>query len=73
LESFLKWAVDVRLLCNGHGLHVPKPIREARRGPRWLDRREQHWFMRAVEYEGTCEHNSQCSVGKISVTSPRAK
>jgi integrase/recombinase XerC len=52
LKSFLNWAVDVRLLRNGHGLRVPKPIREARRGPRWLDRREQHRLMRAVEHEG---------------------
>src|SRR6266699_5571918 len=52
LKSFLNWAVDVRLLRSGHGLRVPKPIREARRGPRWLDRREQHRLTRAVEHEG---------------------
>jgi site-specific recombinase XerD len=52
LKSFLHWAVDVRLLRNGHGLRVPKPIREARRGPRWLDRREQHRLLRAVEQAG---------------------
>ena len=52
LKSFLHWAVDARLLRNGHGLRVPKPIREARHGPRWLDRREQHRLMRAVEHEG---------------------
>ena len=51
LKSFLNWAVDVRLLRNGHGLRVPRRIREARRGPRWLDRREQHRLMRAVEHE----------------------
>jgi site-specific recombinase XerD len=52
LKSFLNWAVDVRLLRRGHGLRVPRAIREARRGPRWLDRREQHRLMRAVEHEG---------------------
>jgi integrase/recombinase XerC len=52
LKSFLNWAVNVRLLRNGHGLRVPRSIREARRGPRWLDRREQHRLMRAVEHEG---------------------
>ena len=31
---------------------MPKLIREARRGPRWLDRREQHRLMRPVEHEG---------------------
>jgi site-specific recombinase XerD len=52
LKSFLKWAVDVRLLRTGHGLRVPQSIREARHGPRWLDRREQHRLIRAVEHDG---------------------
>lgn len=49
LKSFLHWAVDVRLLRGGHGLRVPTPIREVRGGPRWLDHREQHRLLRAVE------------------------
>src|SRR5437763_16793653 len=49
LKSFLHWAVDVRLLRSGHGLRVPPPVREARSGPRWLDRREQHRLLRAAE------------------------
>src|SRR2546426_4250224 len=53
LKSFLHWAVDVRLLRSGHGLRVPTPIREVRSGPRWLDRREQHRLLRAVESLGT--------------------
>lgn len=53
LKSFLHWAVDVRLLRRHHGLHVPSPVREARSGPRWLDRREQHRLRRAVERFGT--------------------
>ena len=52
LKSFLNWAVDVRLLRRGHGLRVPKAVREQRHGPRWLDRREQHRLIRAVEHEG---------------------
>jgi site-specific recombinase XerD len=52
LRCFLNWAVDVRLLRSGHGLRVPKPVREQRRGPRWLDRREQHRLIRAVERVG---------------------
>lgn len=52
LKSFLHWAVDVRLLRNGHGLRVLQAIREARRDPRWLDRREQHRLLRAVEQAG---------------------
>jgi len=52
LKSFLNWAVDVRLLRAGHGLRVPKTVREARRGPRWLDRREQNRLLRAVEHDG---------------------
>jgi integrase/recombinase XerC len=52
LRCFLHWAVDVRLLRSGHGLRIPKPVREQRRGPRWLDRREQHRLVRAVERAG---------------------
>jgi site-specific recombinase XerD len=52
LKSFLHWAVDVRLLRSGHGLRVPRPVREARGGPRWLDRQEQHRLLRAVERSG---------------------
>lgn len=47
LRCFLNWAVDVRLLRSGHGVRVPKPVREQHRGPRWLDRREQHRLIRA--------------------------
>jgi integrase/recombinase XerC len=53
LKSFLHWAVDVRLLRSGHGLRVPKPVRETRSGPRWLAGREQHRLLRAVEGLGT--------------------
>jgi integrase/recombinase XerC len=49
VKSFLSWAVDVRLLRVGHGLRVPRALREERHGPRWLDRREQHRLLRAVE------------------------
>lgn len=52
LRCFLNWAADVRLLRSGHGVRVPKPVREQRRGPRWLDRREQHRLIRAVERAG---------------------
>jgi site-specific recombinase XerD len=52
LRCFLNWAVDVRLLSRGHGVRVPKAVREQRRGPRWLDRREQHRLIRAVERSG---------------------
>lgn len=49
LKSFLNWAVDIRLLRVGHGPRVPRIVREERHGPRWLDRREQHRLLRAVE------------------------
>jgi site-specific recombinase XerD len=58
LRCFLNWAVDARLLRSGHGLRVPKAVREQRRGPRWLDRREQHRLIKTVEHAGNTRDNA---------------
>jgi integrase len=52
LKSFLAWAAAVGLLPAGELPALPRAVLQARRGPRWLDRREQHGLGRAVERGG---------------------
>ena len=49
LKSFLKWAADSGLVADAIAHKVPRFEREARPGPRWLDRREQSALLRALE------------------------
>jgi len=53
LKSFLKWATDSGLVADGIAHKVPRFEREARPGPRWLDRREQNALLRALEHGGS--------------------
>lgn len=48
-KSFLKWAASAGL-TNAPIPVVPKPQKPQKQGPRWLDRREQNAFLRAVEH-----------------------
>jgi site-specific recombinase XerD len=52
LKSFLAWAATAGLLPAGPPPVLPKVVLQARRGPRWLDRREQQALRRAVERSG---------------------
>jgi site-specific recombinase XerD len=52
LKSFLAWAAGAGLLPAGPLPTLPKALPRERRGPRWLDRREQHALRRAVERGG---------------------
>jgi site-specific recombinase XerD len=52
LKSFISWANDEGLAPQITAVKVPKLEREVRRGPRWLDRREQNALLRAVERGG---------------------
>ncbi len=52
LTSFLKWAAQKGLTVHGKIPPIPKRLALSRRGPRWLDRREQHALIRAMERGG---------------------
>jgi site-specific recombinase XerD len=52
LKSFLTWAATAGLLPAGQPPVLPKAVLQERRGPRWLDRREQQALRRAVERAG---------------------
>jgi site-specific recombinase XerD len=52
LKSFLTWAATAGLLPVGPPPALPKAVFQARRGPRWLDRREHYALRRAVERGG---------------------
>jgi site-specific recombinase XerD len=52
LKSFLTWAAGAGLLPAGPPPVLPKAVLQERRGPRWLDRREQYALRRAVERGG---------------------
>jgi site-specific recombinase XerD len=52
LKSFLTWAAAAGLLPVGPPPVLPKAVLQERRGPRWLDRREQQALRRAVERGG---------------------
>lgn len=52
LRSFLRWAAQIGLVGQGRIPTIPKTLPIERRGPRWLDRREQHALFRAVERGG---------------------
>jgi integrase/recombinase XerC len=52
LKSFLTWAAGVGLLPVGPPPTLPKALPRERRGPCWLDRREQYALRRAVERGG---------------------
>ena len=52
LKSFLAWAATAGLLPAGPPPVLPKVVLQERRGPRWLDRREQQALRRAVERSG---------------------
>ncbi len=49
LKSFLNWAVAEEFICDHHIPHIPKPIREEKIGPQWLEPLEQHALIRKVE------------------------
>src|SRR4051794_10208497 len=58
LKSFLTWAAAAGLTFRlpgsppGRSWSGPRPVPQERRGPRWLDRREQNTLLRAVERMG---------------------
>jgi integrase/recombinase XerC len=49
LKSFLSWAAMAGFLPSGPLPALPTALPQERRGPRWLDRREQYALRRAVE------------------------
>ena len=49
LKSFLNWAVAEEFICDHHIPHIPKPIREEKIGPQWLEPLEQHALIKKVE------------------------
>ena len=51
LKSFLGWAAETGLIPAVP--KMPKPQRQGRLGPRWLDRRQQNALLRAVERGGS--------------------
>jgi len=53
LKSFITWANELGLAPQITAAKVPKAEREAKHGPRWLDRREQNALLRAVERGGS--------------------
>jgi integrase/recombinase XerC len=53
LKSFITWANELGLAPQITAGKVPKLEREVKRGPRWLDRREQNALLRAVERGGS--------------------
>lgn len=62
IRCFIRWAGQVGLIQPGRLPAIPKTLRVARRGPRWLDRREQHALLRAVERGG---HSRDIAVVKL--------
>lgn len=52
LKSFLNWAAGTGLMKNGRIPRMPRGLREERRGPRWLNKREQSRLLRSVERLG---------------------
>jgi site-specific recombinase XerD len=52
LKSFLAWAAGMGRLPAGPVPTLPKALPRERRGPRWLDRREQYALRRTVERRG---------------------
>jgi site-specific recombinase XerD len=52
LKSFLTWAAAAGLLPAGPPPTLPKAVFQERRGPQWLDRREQYALRRVVERGG---------------------
>lgn len=52
LSSFLGWAVEARLIPDGKAPAMPRSLRQARPGPRWLDRREVRLLLKTVERGG---------------------
>jgi len=53
LRSFLHWASESGTATASLPLKVPKSEPKERRGPRWLDRREQNALLRSVERGGS--------------------
>jgi integrase/recombinase XerC len=49
LRTFLDWACLSELLPDHRTPHVPQPILEAKAGPQWLDKNEQHSLVRRME------------------------
>jgi site-specific recombinase XerD len=52
LKSFLQWAKQARLVNSNQVPQIPQPVRDTRRGPRWLDRREQNKLLRTIQQSG---------------------
>ncbi len=50
LKSFLNWALREELIPEHRTPRVPQPIREEQVGPQWLEKKEQHALLRAVEF-----------------------
>ncbi|MGK7892686.1 MAG: tyrosine-type recombinase/integrase [Xenococcus sp. (in: cyanobacteria)] len=49
LKSFLNWACSEELIPEHRTPRIPKPIKEEKVGPQWLERNEQHNLVRMVE------------------------
>lgn len=49
LKSFLNWALCEELIPEHRTPRIPKPIKEEKVGPQWLERNEQHNLVRMVE------------------------
>jgi integrase/recombinase XerC len=49
LRSFLNWARISHLLPDDLPPAVPKPIPEAKKGPQWLDKNQQHALIRMLQ------------------------
>lgn len=49
LKSFLNWSVAEEFISDHHIPHIPKPIKEEKIGPQWLEPLEQHALLRKFE------------------------
>ncbi len=49
LKSFLNWSVAEEFISDHHIPHIPKPIKEEKIGPQWLEPLEQHALVRKFE------------------------
>lgn len=49
LNCFLQWAKQAGLVSSNQIPRVPQLVKEACRGPRWLDRREQNKLLRTIQ------------------------
>jgi len=61
ISVFCKWAVREGLITIDPTVHI-KPVAEAALAPRWLDRRQQAAFMRAVQAGGNLRDLALCGL-----------